>query len=345
MKSKKPARQALPDLLKGVAVVLMIQVHLTELFAVSEFSENLAGRISLFLGGVPAAPLFMAVMGWFVGASQAGFGRQTLRGLKLIGWGFLLNIGMNLHLFLRIFNGTSAVDPLPYLFGVDILFLAGLSVIIVAALRLLLKNRIAAWLAVAVIAAAAGKYLPSFEGGQPWLVYLFSYFYGLSWWSYFPVLPWLAYPVFGFVFFLIYEEFNLSLVSMKLKLKLAAVLLVIILITFKYGFSVVTDLEAFYHHGIIFALWTIIFLLLLTLIFSLIASRAEDLLPLKYLKWVGKHVTSFYVIQWLIIGNTATLVYKSVQLPALILSFISITAATSLLVWLWSKRSAFRYLG
>ncbi len=345
MKSKKPARQALPDLLKGVAVLLMIQVHLTELFAVSEFSESLAGRISLFMGGIPAAPLFMAVMGWFIAARQAGFGRQVLRGLKLIGWGFLLNIGMNLHLFLKIFKGTSAVDPLPYLFGVDILFLAGLSVIIIAIFRIILKNRIAAWLAVAVLAAAAGKYLPSFDGGQPWLVYLLSCFYGLSWWSYFPVLPWLSYPVFGFVFFLIYEEFNLSLVSLKQKLVLATVLLAMILITFQYGFSVSTDLEAFYHHGIIFALWAVIFLVLLSLLFSLIVSRAGDLLPLKYLRWIGKHVTSFYVIQWLIIGNTATLVYKSVQWPALILYFISITAATSLLVRIWSKRSSFRYLG
>lgn len=345
MKSKKPARLALPDLLKGVAVLLMIQVHLTELFAVSEFSESLAGKISLFMGGIPAAPLFMAVMGWFIAARQAGFGRQVLRGLKLIGWGFLLNIGMNLHLFLKIFNGNSAVDPLPYLFGVDILFLAGLSVIIIASLRTLLKNRIAAWLAVAVIAAAAGKYLPSFDGGQPWLVYLLSCFYGLSWWSYFPVLPWLSYPVFGFVFFLIYEEFNLSLVSLKQKLVLATVLLAMILITFQYGFSVSTDLEAFYHHGIIFALWAVGFLLLLTLIFSMIVSRAGDMLPLKYLKWIGRHVTSFYVIQWLLIGNTATSLYKSVQVPALIISFILITAATSLLVRLWSIRSAFRYLG
>lgn len=336
---------ALPDLLKGVAVLLMIQVHLTELFAVSEFSENLAGRISLFLGGVPAAPLFMAVMGWFVGASQAGFGRQTLRGLKLIGWGFLLNIGMNLHLFLRIFNGTSAIDPLPYLFGVDILFLAGLSVIIIAVLRIFLKNRIAAWLVVAVIAAAAGKYLPSIDGAQPCVTYVLSYFYGLAWWSYFPVLPWLAYPVFGFVFYLIYEEFNLSLLSLKQKLIAATVLLAMILITFQYGFSVSTHLETFYHHGIIFALWAVSFLLLLILIFSMIVSRAGDLPPLKYLRWIGRHVTSFYVIQWLLIGNTATLLYKSVQVPALIMSFILITAATSLLVWLWSKRSAFRYLG
>lgn len=336
---------ALPDFMKGVAVVLMIQVHLTELFAVSEFSESLAGKVSLFLGGAPAAPLFMAVMGWFIAARQGGFVRQVKRGLKLIVWGFLLNIGMNLHLFLKIFNGNSAIDPLPYLFGVDILFLAGLSVIIIAVLRNFLKDRIAAWLAIALIAAATGKYLPSFAGTQSWLTYVLSYFYGLAWWSYFPVLPWLAYPVFGFVFYLIYEEFNLSLLSLKQKLIAAAVLLAMILITFQYGFSVSTDLEAFYHHGIIFALWAVGFLLLLTLIFSMIVSRAGDLPPLKYLRWIGRNVTSFYVIQWLLIGNTATLLYKSVQVPALIMSFILITVATSLLVWLWSKRSAFRYLG
>lgn len=345
MKSKIPARKALPDFMKGIAVVLMIQVHLTELFAVSTFSESLAGRISLFLGGVPAAPLFMAVMGWFIAANPGGLKRQFKRGLKLIGWGFLLNIGMNFHLFLKIFSGKFDLDPLPYFFGVDILFLAGLSIIIIAALRVALNKHIAAWLAVALIAAAAGKYLPSPDGAQPWLTYVLSYFYGLSWWSYFPVLPWLAYPIFGFVFFLIYHEFDPAVIPIKKKLGFAGILLVIFLLTFRYGLSVSAELTAYYHHGLIFTLWAVMFLLLLTIMFSLIVSLKGDSLAVKYLKWVGRYVTSFYVIQWLLIGNMATIIYKSLELPSLIFSFILITAATSLLVWLWSKKSVFRYLG
>ena len=54
------------DLLKGMAVLAMIQVHLMELFARQEVYDSLTGKISLFLGGIPAAPVFMAVMGYFL---------------------------------------------------------------------------------------------------------------------------------------------------------------------------------------------------------------------------------------------------------------------------------------
>jgi len=53
------------DIAKGIAVVLMIQVHLTELFAIPEWYEGVAGKLSLFLGGPPAAPVFMFLMGFF----------------------------------------------------------------------------------------------------------------------------------------------------------------------------------------------------------------------------------------------------------------------------------------
>ena len=54
------------DLLKGIAVLLMIQVHVMELFASVAVSNSTAGKLSLFLGGAPVAPFFMIIFGYFI---------------------------------------------------------------------------------------------------------------------------------------------------------------------------------------------------------------------------------------------------------------------------------------
>ncbi|MDV7391850.1 heparan-alpha-glucosaminide N-acetyltransferase domain-containing protein, partial [Arthrospira platensis SPKY1] len=105
MDVQKGSRLTLPDVLKGLAVLLMIQVHLTELFAVPFWLNSKAGQWSLFLGGAPAAPLFMAVMGYFLAKKQPTIMQAMKRGLRLISWGLMLNVGLNMHLLIKIAAG------------------------------------------------------------------------------------------------------------------------------------------------------------------------------------------------------------------------------------------------
>ncbi len=44
-------RKPLPDVLKGIAVILMIQVHIMELLMLPAVYNSSFGYISLFLGG------------------------------------------------------------------------------------------------------------------------------------------------------------------------------------------------------------------------------------------------------------------------------------------------------
>jgi len=125
-------RNKTADILKGLAVIFMVQVHLTELFASPDWYSGFLGKASLFIGGPPAAPVFMAVMGYFLAYGNKNLMGNLYRGVKLLVWGFLLNVGLNMNLFVHIFSGKLNLNPWDYLFGVDILFLAGLSVIVVA---------------------------------------------------------------------------------------------------------------------------------------------------------------------------------------------------------------------
>ena len=52
------------DLLKGIAAILMIQVHIIELFATNDISESTAGKFLLFLGGPAVAPVFIILLGY-----------------------------------------------------------------------------------------------------------------------------------------------------------------------------------------------------------------------------------------------------------------------------------------
>lgn len=335
MNKNVPNRLLLPDVLKGVAVLLMIQVHLMEQFATQEIYDSIWGRISLLMGGPPAAPVFMAVMGYFlVRAGSAGL-PQIFRGIRLLIYGFLLNLGLNLNLFYHIVTGELSLDPLPYIFGVDILFLAGLSVIAIAVFRIIFADRIVWWVLLTLLVASATLLLPSGITVPGWQSYLLACFYQETWWSYFPLFPWLAYPMAGYTFHLISNKYITREISAATMLLPGSILFILLLFTFSWGLSITADLSAYYHHALAYFLWAMMFVGVWVIVTRFIVNAFPGNIAVRYLQWTGKNVTAFYVFQWLIIGNFATVVYKTVPANALVLWFAGITTVTGLLVWLY----------
>jgi uncharacterized membrane protein len=310
----------------------MIQVHIMELFAAEKVLESFVGQISLFFGGVPAAPLFLAAMGYFVARSARSPKANFRRGLKLIGLGFLLNIGMNAHLLIKILNGTYDLNPWPYLLGVDILFVAGLSIIVLSVTGFYAGRKLWPYALLAIFAVAIHPYLPVYDGGIKWLHYLQAFFWGDAHWSYFPLFPWLVYPAAGFMFALLDKQYKLHDLSRKGLTYLAVAFFVLIAIPLPFAVKLSTDLVSFYHHGILFAAWAIGFLVFWTMLFALLTMKREGFLVFRYLRWIGKNVTVFYVVQWLIIGNTATIIYKSREGVELLIWFLMVMLVTSLIV-------------
>jgi surface polysaccharide O-acyltransferase-like enzyme len=56
-----------------------------------------------------------------------------------------------------------------------------------------------------------------------------------------------------------------------------------------------------------------------------------------FLIWLGRNITSFYVIQWLIIGNIATEIFQTQPINSFLPWFAGIFATTALLTWLLEK--------
>lgn len=326
-------RKRTPDFLKGVAVLLMIQVHLMELFAQQEIYDGLLGKISLFLGGPPAAPIFMAVMGYFLAFSKKGLFPSVLRGIKLIVWGFALNIGLNFNLFYHIYNGTFQISPLEYLFGVDILFLAGLSVIFIALIKHFFKEKVWVYISILLLVILIPEFLkPPVAVGT--LKYVWAYFYSDVWWSYFPLIPWFAYVISGYMFKLLENSLNLNSRKKILRLLIGSFTFVTLIIY--SGYDVSSNLDEYYHHGAFYFFFTLAFMIFWLISSNQITNSFNNGLT-KYIEWLGNNVTTTYVFQWLIIGNISTVIYKTQTWWELILWFVGILGVVTILVFGWVK--------
>jgi len=342
-------RDGTADLLKGTAVVLMIQVHIMELFAQQAILDSWVGEISLFLGGPPVAPVFMAVMGYFAGRPTKSARSQVFRGLKLVVLGFVLNLGLNCHLFLKIQSGELQVSPWEYVFGVDILILAGLSLIVIGLLRPLFGSHPGSWGLAAVVVVLLTPVANDALTAQDARKWVYACVAGEYWWSYFPLFPWLAYPLLGASVRLWKEQpihdntvWRTAGRSRSTNVVSWVLLGLVLTLTVPRVIAITHDLPRYYHHDGWPFLWFCVFLLLWVRLFHLADRHLGRFWPARWLKWMGRHITVLYVLQWLIIGNTATAIYKTQGMAGCMAWGASVLGAANLLAWMWLELSARR---
>lgn len=323
------------DLIKGIAVLLMVQVHVMELFALPNVMDSLAGQISMFLGGPPVAPVFMVLLGFYALRPPLWPGRLLWRAATLLLLGGVLNVGLNLHLLTRIYLGQLAANPLEYLLGVDILLFSGLSLIVMLVLQQVFKANAWAWLLASVVVAAATPWMTQWAGSQSAWPWLMAFVASPARWSFFPLFPWLAYPMLGVAAF---HGRNFIQLPAVWRTPLLALGMVVLALTSQFAVATSHTLPAYYHHDLRFFLWTSLFLVCWLQLWHRIALPAA---MKTWLCWFGQHVTAFYVVQWLLIGNLATAIYQTQSLTACLLWVLALVLLTRWLVmWLQHVRAA-----
>ena len=293
----------------------MIQVHVMELFAKPDLLDSTLGRTSLFLGGPFVAPVFLACMGFFIAFSSRSSLSLFWRGVKLFGGGLLLNLGLNAHLFWKIYSGQLIIDPWPFVFGVDILVCAGLSTIAVSLVQSLFGRHYLVYALLCTASLVATSHLAKITESISNMPYLTAAIGGDHAWSYFPVFPWISYVLLGAFAGHGYhglDEAHRSRVFAPWVRGLAFVVCLAVLIPFrKFGIETSTNLGTYYHHDWMFFLWNLPLLTLLCIVANETCQRIGGWSAIKDLRWIGQNVTLCYVIQWLIIGNIATSIYKT----------------------------------
>lgn len=231
----KMKRYPLPDVLKGFAVFLIVPVHILETFIDYPGRESLFGKILLVLGGPVGVPVFMMIMGYFIAKSKKTILQNIARGVKVFFLGLLLNIGLNANLLLKIKFSGWQINPWEYIFGVDIFYLAGLSIIVLAILKKIEKGKalVAFVFAFLVIGLTAqmNEFLMVTDRN-----YILPFIAGTYSWAYFPLFPWLAYPLLGFAFYYCEEKIMWFYSIQKMAVGIALVGTAVLVVLFgKWG--------------------------------------------------------------------------------------------------------------
>jgi len=104
-----------------------------------------------------------------------------------------------------------------------------------------------------------------------------------------------------------------------------------------FGYQASTNLRQYYHHGILFFIWATTFIICWGWLNDYIAEKTGSFILTRYIGWLGKNVTAVFVIQWLIIGNLATQIWKTQPVGELIIWCIVILTVTSLLVYIKNR--------
>jgi hypothetical protein len=142
--------------------------------------------------------------------------------------------------------------------------------------------------------------------------YILPFIAGAYSWSYFPLFPWLTYPLAGFIFAQNQEKIELFFDKRKVvSMLLIAVIAGLVLYFFKRGINITINLPAYYHHTFGYALWAMGLTLVWILLLQLFLTSFPGTRTGNFFCWIGKNITHFYVIQWLIIGNIATAFYQT----------------------------------
>lgn len=288
------------DYARGFAVFTMFLQHTMLAHELSGGDgDTLLGNIFVLLGTAPAAPVFMLIMGIFLGLSRKGGLETVWRGVKLLILGYILNLlRFSIPLLLAGDSGmdiTSGETPLSLLLTVDIFQLAGLAMICSVPLKRFINK---SWI-IALVAALVALISPLLWGLYD-RIYPLAMLWGEGRNIFFPLFPYLLYPLLGMALAGLLTNRERLAASGKwlITAGIGAILLGAALLILEI------DSPGDYHRsGPALHLIIAGFILLWLLLWNLVEKKVSPENPiLKLLYFWSKNVTSIYFIQWVLFG-------------------------------------------
>lgn len=334
------------SLARGFIVFIMPAVHSVMLYSSEDVKTGWLGKALGFLAEGPGAQMFMFLMGLFIVIGRTKTLKQIVIRSVLLGLsGYLLNlfrlvIPFYLNLLPAEYIGSLVLtSDLPlgwqlFLIG-DILQFASIAYLFCA----LLYKYIPFILPIAIIMITVWWLSPltwKLQCGQPLFSWFFDLFTGLPPKTFFPIFPWIFYPMLGLV------------CGCALKLQPSGIAFAGAIVTGIF-FIILGKLllftepvdwrNNFYRqgrggtllHGGIALLWTTLFVG--------IAYLKADNPFFKLLHFLSKHITTIYVLQWIIIMWMFKIFgYNSLGLYQSIIASIITSILSFGITWLLAKR-------
>jgi len=302
------------DLARGLAVLFMICVHVLEVYANPGVFNSAFGKVVQFLGGPPAAPVFMMLMGLsFAYSGKKDLKTGVIRGVKVFLSGYLLNLlrGVVPVLFagligLPVAEGmTPEQNNLLNIFLIaDILQFAGIALIIMAIIREIKINRYVL-IATAFLISMLSPFLWKIKIEIPVIEQLADLFWGdkplggfMANMVNFPIFPWITFPLIGMVVGEIFADSS-DLQESYRKIGIIGGLIMItglVITLFNPGYHI----NDYYHSRqgamIFMSGFTLLWLYLCNI--AIVNIKRNIVLELLY-DW-SRNVTIIYFIQWVL---------------------------------------------
>jgi uncharacterized membrane protein len=300
-------RQVELDVTRGLAVFFMVLVHVQILFALESVQDSGLGLVVDFFGGIPAAPVFMFLLGIGINYTRKSEPRFLIRrGFGLLAIGYGLNLIRSIFPYLIKWWLTDWPGYLTLtwegLIYVDILQFAGLALILFGLLKMTRRPyRTAALVGLSSVLlnfAALNIQTSNYVASA-----LTGLFWGSSAVSYFPFLTWSIYPLGGFLFGALLircrDKRRFYVISLS-----AATLLVILLAVLAFAWDLDIGLSSdigYYHHTLLGNLFFTAFVVGWLSLWYFLTPWLPPWLLRVLMRW-SNHVTPIYFIHWVLIG-------------------------------------------
>ena len=338
------SRQWELDLARAVIIFCLGWVHV---FIECTTDEGLCSGIpylfDTIIGGPFGAPMFMFVMGVGMCYTKKNTPKDHfVRGVRLFVLAYILNICRflipNLLGYAITNDAEYYIEPLLYkVLGNDIFTFAGLAMMILA-LFIKLKLPKVAMLVIATVMCAFGTILNGVDVGNPLGNIFLGYLIGTEdaaemVHSYFPVLNWMLFPVFGYVF-----GHVLKRVKDKnlFYLVFSTPAIVIAIIYFIYGINAEVGMfgegqNCYYH--MIFS--DVLASMCLTLGMMGVYHFVMKILPGKlfYIAWtISEYITPVYFIHWIFVSFSVNVLMYIVRGTTILASWQSILLGLAIII-------------
>jgi len=299
------------DLARGIGVLLLVPLHTLWMYADKNTQGNtILGEFIHFTG--TGTGMFLITMGFSFTMSRNQSLKLTFRrGLLLLAVGYGMNflkfvfpnlLGFQPDDLLKAYGWTppASFNNLLYMLGTgDILQMAGISLFIMGIANHFSKNKYVP-LGMAVFFAVATSFVRGIRAGVPGFDYFLDLLWGEQFNVYFPVFPWISLILAGIYFGRVYLEDNRD------EKRAFRHMWQIGLMFVAGGLALSSyDYQKFYgdyfHLGSGGALYLIGASLLLTRLSKLIVDLVKPNKVFNFFYYLSARITSFYVIQWVLI--------------------------------------------
>lgn len=320
------------DLARGFTVLFIAPIHTVMLYSKTSLYHTLFGYMLAFIAEGPGAQLFMLLMGiFFARSGKMKFSTVIQRVVQLLILAYALNVfkfvmplvsgvmPSGMQSYLQITDNASGIRQ-AFLLG-DILHFAALSLLILWLIRRIRDYALYALL-LAVMICFISPALWDLHAVHPWMNYLLELTGGRPPHVFFPLLPWLIYPLLGMVIgSFLYDEDQTQVWGITGIIGALLLIAGLFLPDHQESFYRTYPGGTLYHIGIVF-LWLYAW--------HVVSQHIPNNYFFRLLGYYSRHITLIYAVQWVIIAML--LPVFGFRESGLLLTFIAIILTSCLVL-------------